>query len=1133
VSAHHLSDYFALNRRYSRSINLERDLADPSSLKGYVITERAAHALKQIISGMAGAHSAHAWMLTGVYGTGKSAFGHFLSSLCSSRTQELRKNAETILEHSRVEREVIKLFNDGIAEGGLFRAVVTAQREPVSHTLLRALRSGVISFWHPRTKVYANFIRQIDIIQKRAAKGRIDASEILLLLKEIADASKTNLILIIDEFGKCLEYAAQNRDVGDLFLLQQISESFNESGCQIYLLGLLHQGFSEYSYTLGTVERNEWAKIQGRFEEIPFTESAHQMAQLIGQVIQHDSTKKFDAIINRQATAWHSRLSKLLEVKELTSQIFAEAYPLHPVATLALPQLCIRYAQNDRSLFTFLTSAEPYSLRTFLDEASFSKDDIQLLKIDRLYDYFIDTAGIGMASRPNFQKWTEVKGLIDDHRNGDPIRLKALKAIGILNLASTTGFLKASRQLVTLALCDKPDDQAAQHAWGQVISDLIKRGVVVHRSQIDELRIWEGSDFEIETILAQSIEQQRSSLATLLSNSRPLHPLVVQRHSYQTGTLRYFERRYIDSHDDLVNVVRECKESDGLICYWVDEAPPALVPAETADHKPIVLIQVGNIKTLRLRALELVSLKNIQANAAELQTDGVARREVRHRLIQSQSLLDESFSQVFEAGNTIKVWIAGKSEFLDLRKGLNARLSKLCDEVYKKGPTLWNELINRQELTSQGAKACRKVIAAMIEHPELEHLGLKGAGPEVSIYSSVLARTGIHKRVEGAYSFHPPDDIRVKDVWEAIERFCLEARTAPITLNHLYDRLQRPPYGVKSGLIPILFASVIMWRADDVSIYKDGAFIPVLGAEHFELLVKHPSRFSVKHYEVSGAYAQVFKQVEDILVSGIRMPQGIRNKTLLGIISPLLQFVRKLPYYSQKTKKLSARAQSVRQVLLEAHEPDKLLFDLLPSACALNPVAEWVESSDSPRKLRVRLTSALKELRESYEILLSRSRDYIYEAFGVRQDKEHLREDLRSRASYLQGRSIEPILTRFVFAATDDLTDEQQWLQGLVMIIADKPSESWTDSDAEAFELKLSDIARRFKHLEAIIRDNNALWATRAEARRVSIVRTDGTELHDIAWIDEDHRETLENKADEIIQSLDFGKSEQRAVLVA
>jgi len=534
LSAKDLTSYFTLNRRYTRSINLERDLTDPGSLSGYVITERAAQTLPRIFESMAGRHNARAWMLTGVYGTGKSAFAHFLSSLCAPGKKEVRKRAEEILKSSRIEKKILRLSADALPERGLVQAVATAQREPVARTVLRALRCGVNSFWDRRQTAYYDFTRKLDAIQKQLAKGKpVATSEIVSLADEIAAASGTGLMLVLDELGKCLEYAAQSRGVGDLYLLQQITELARADGPQVYLLGLLHQAFSEYGYGLGRVERNEWAKIQGRFEEIPFTESSVQMTQLIGQVIQRDVTGGMNRTISQQASAWYGKLSGVVAIREITPQILDAGWPLHPVAALTLPQLCIRYAQNDRSLFTFLTSAEPHSLRTFLGEAHAEGDRIPLLKLDRLYDYFIDSVGIGLAARPNFQRWTEVKSLIDDHRNGEPDELKALKTIGLLNLASATGFLKASRELVVLALCDMPADSATQSHWQKVVDSLIERGLVIHRRQVDELRIWEGSDFDVEAAVSQYLEQQRAPLAALLTETCLLRPVVVQRHSYQ------------------------------------------------------------------------------------------------------------------------------------------------------------------------------------------------------------------------------------------------------------------------------------------------------------------------------------------------------------------------------------------------------------------------------------------------------------------------------------------------------------------------------------------------------------------------------------------------------------------------
>jgi len=85
-----------------------------------------------------------------------------------------------------------------------------------------------------------------------------------------------------------------------------------------------------------------------------------------------------------------------------------------------------------------------------------------------------------------------------------------------------------------------------------VIEELLKRGLITYRRQLDELRIWEGSDVEGE--IAAYVEKERSPLVKILSEVCPLKPLVAQRHSYKTGTLRYFERQYLDSSEDLATL---------------------------------------------------------------------------------------------------------------------------------------------------------------------------------------------------------------------------------------------------------------------------------------------------------------------------------------------------------------------------------------------------------------------------------------------------------------------------------------------------------------------------------------------------------------------------------------------------
>ena len=83
MSSQRLVDFLAVNRRYARSINLERDFDAPDAVEGNILTDRAVDALRRILASMFGRKRTTAWTFTGVYGTGKSAFAHYFAALCA------------------------------------------------------------------------------------------------------------------------------------------------------------------------------------------------------------------------------------------------------------------------------------------------------------------------------------------------------------------------------------------------------------------------------------------------------------------------------------------------------------------------------------------------------------------------------------------------------------------------------------------------------------------------------------------------------------------------------------------------------------------------------------------------------------------------------------------------------------------------------------------------------------------------------------------------------------------------------------------------------------------------------------------------------------------------------------------
>lgn len=1173
-----LADIFALRRRYTRSVNLERDLVVLESIDGYVPTPRALEALRRITTAQAEPQTSRAWTLTGVYGTGKSAFAHFAAALYGAADDPMRRRALAILRSEPGATDLVRHFKQFSPTNGFIRAIATGRREPIAATVIRALSRGADSFWagrQGRRPAVLEQLRQARAgLEETGRKARNpDFADVAELVHAVAHAGQTGLILIIDELGKALEYAAQTGGASDLYLLQQLAELPARSGePPVLVLGLLHQAHSEYGQGLTTAQRGEWEKIQGRFEDVPFAESGDQMLRLVAQVLEPGDNNPLAPSVESAAGHWadylrreqHSYIADTLPAARI-----AALYPLHPVAALVLPPLCAKYAQNDRSLFTFLTSNEPNSLARFLAETSapklgqLSENALPMLKLQRVYDYFVDAVGTGLVTRPQFQRWAEVHSVIRDAAGLSDDELVALKVIGTLNLVTSSGPLRANRALCVAALVNRPMDAGEAQRWLAVLDQLQSRGLVTYRQQVDEYRVWEGSDFDVEAAVRAHIAVERRPLADVLTTVAPLPPVVAQRHSYRTGTLRYFERHFIAGPGALSRLAPASYASDGVIAYWISEQPPESVPAAVEDGRPLVVIPAPRgLGPLRAAALEYAALATLDRSSLALQADGVARREVRQRLALARRVLDDALHAAFDIGDGRDFWAGGERW---AGGTLGAVLSELCERAYPRSPVLWNELINRRELTSQGARARRELIEAILGKATKARFGLIGDGPEVSMYASVFLKTGIHSKdcstesplfseTEGEprWIITPPtdnDDTRIREVWDAIEAFCLATTTEPRGVDQLYSLLEAPPYGVKRGIIPVLLAAVLVHHADDVSVYRDGTFLPTMGGEHFELLVKNPSRFTIKHFALAGIRLELFRELESVLRRpGARYAPEMRNTTLLGVVRPLVRFATSLRVITRKTKRVSAEAQAVRDALLSSTEPDVLLFERLPLACGFQPFAppstdreaDRTHSSDAAsaqyaEAFRHALFRALRELEGHYDQALDRCRTQIHSTFGIRSDLLHLREDLRVRAQYLVGRVIDHRLKGFVLAAANADSDDREWLESLVMIVADRPLETWLDDNTLTFEVHLSDVARRFANIEALQKESAREGREGFDARRITVTNPDGEEVHRLVWIGRDERGFVEEKVREllgVVRSLP-GEHQRQAIAMA
>ncbi|MYD87477.1 MAG: hypothetical protein F4Y14_15630, partial [Acidobacteria bacterium] len=133
-----LVNFVEVERRFRRSVNLDRDAGSPAALDGYIVTPAVRRALAQIADGLGEEGGDRAWSLVGPYGSGKSALAVFLADLLSPSASPGGKAARKLLNESS---------DVALPRQRLHPVVLTAERAPLDTLLLKALGSTLEAIW--------------------------------------------------------------------------------------------------------------------------------------------------------------------------------------------------------------------------------------------------------------------------------------------------------------------------------------------------------------------------------------------------------------------------------------------------------------------------------------------------------------------------------------------------------------------------------------------------------------------------------------------------------------------------------------------------------------------------------------------------------------------------------------------------------------------------------------------------------------------------------------------------------------------------------------------------------------------------------------------------------------------------
>jgi hypothetical protein len=1119
------SDLISVAPRYARSINVERDGFTATAVDGYVVTSTAEDFLLRFGRSVVGYDPQRAWTLTGPYGAGKSSFALFLANLFGPASAEGSKSARKILKEQHPETYT-ELFDRGgkekLGKQGFAPVVVSGAPEPLLQALVRAvIRDIGPHFSHGRKPDALKELDSFEALLSSSDRNQVTTTLVVncilrLCANLVATGRTRGILIVIDELGKFLEFAARSQESSELFVLQQLAEStVNSKSSELFLVTILHQAFERYAAELRPAVRDEWAKVQGRFEDVAFQEPPEQLLELISRAIvvktpSHPAMR----MVSQKAKALAQKAVELdLAPRGMGAKAFARALercaPLHPLSALALVRLCRKFGQNQRSLFSFLTSQEPHGFSSFLQTSAHSGRTFGLCD---LYDYLAEGLGSGLAVGESAARWAEIQASLDRASAASPREIEFIKTVGILSAVGQLGNLKASPELLEFAL-----DMEHQEFRRNRIS-LSERSLIIDRKHSGTIALWEGSDIDLDEEVRSASGQlpTHSSLAEKLNSLWGPRPLVAKRHSFRTGTLRYFSVRFAD----VVSIGKKTElepGADGLLLYCLPtnhadfEALCDLAQNTGLRDKRELLIAIPTeVAALRDAIQELEVLRHVQIHTRQLQGDAVARRELRARIAAAESRVSSEVQRLFvpeELTAKQTVWFHhGIRQKIPTSRTLADFLSAICNVVYDQTPVLQNELINRRALSSAAAAARRNLIEAMISKQSEPFLGFTGTPPEVSIYSSVLAATGIHRLESGAWVFGPPRDenAALGKVWREITKFFETCEQKKHTVSDLFAILQRGPYGLKSGVIPILFCAAALAHDTEIAFYENAAFLPELTTDAFERLIKSPDRFELRRYRIEGVRREVYIELAHLF----GRPISGKANNLMSVMKPLFRFLYRLPKYCQDTRRLSPRTIEVRAALMHAKEPDKLVFEDLPVACGFEKFSPDQEDPQTVRRFFGVFKASIAELQRAYEDLLRDLQALVFRAFD-QDDRKKLAQRLQPMAPYC----VEPRLKAFVTHLANSETDDLAWIEMIATTLTGKAPKSWSDDDRIRFEISLSESSRNVRHLEALLYEEQKRIADGAcldEVFRIGVADRQSMEVGAVVAVDKHDRRDFE-----------------------
>lgn len=1073
-----LSDIVQISHQYQRSIRVDADIGRADALSGYICHATASAVVDGMCKQLAGTNQ-RCFTWTGPFGGGKSSLAVALASALHP-DKSLRAKARQAL-HLDAKPAFDKAFP--VRRGWLLVPAV-GRRGSVVTELGAAVRRAQGKSVDGRSKPNAqNLIAE--------------------LLEEAKSRPQDGVLVIIDEMGKFLEASALGSG-DDVYFFQELAEAAARSEGRLVVVGVLHQSFAQYSARLGIDTRDDWAKVQGRYIDLPFVAASDEVVELIGRAI--EAKRRPDWMLEASKAVASAIRSRRPAVGQDFAKSLAACWPLHPAMAALLGPISKRqFGQNERSTFGFLSSVEPHGFRAYLN--STLVNEASWYRPSDYWDYLRSNLEPAILASPDGHRWSQAVEAVEraEAKTGDQLMVTLIKSIAVIDLFRNGSGLAADAEVIGALFFDRTSEELES-----ALQRLAALKVVLYKSYTGAWSVFEGSDFDIDAAIEQALAASPGIDYARLAQLMGLHPVVAKRHYHETGSMRWMEL-VLCSIEQAEKVAADFHPRKGEFGAFMLALPSrgmspraARLRAQTCSKLRPWPVMVGiptNHSRISELSAELVALEQVKERH-ELSGDAVARREVYARLAATRANLEDQL----QAAVSLAKWHDGTNQVVELGSKLSPVASELADELFSTSPPVWSELVNRDSMSSNSVKARRNLLHAMVNFEGQEALGFEGFPAERGLYETLLKSTEIHRQ-DGSrtWRFIPPDAssaTRFGPLWSATRDLFSDA-SARVNAADIYAVWSAPPFGMKQGIQPVVLTAFMLAHKANIAVYKDAMFVPRLTDADVDECLQDPSRFSLRWVAIDEDKSQILDGIAKLL-SEIGESAGAADP--LEAARGLVAMVFNLPEWTRRTQRLSETAKAMRDMLLKASDPHKVLFVDLVSLLNAKDGKAYVKALRAP----------LQELSGAYGKMLTEVEGKMLDALDAsRDDLDALRERAKSVAGVSGELRLDAFATRLA-----SLDGSREPLEGIFSLAAEKPPREWVDRHIDAAILELAKFARRFREAEAFM----TVQGREAHSEAIAVVIGAGSATKTISRsfsISDRHRKTVEAKADEIASMLE------------